>query len=151
FAASLVAGLRDLAGLARRDEPSLPRRWAVGSILVLFVAGPLWNLCVVHIQEPISGSDAVRIVFDNVLYGLVFTLALPLALVAPVVSAPPATAPPPRPGTRAEVETSAAPDGGRIPVFRGVTSHQRPPRVSCVARRQCLVWGEGSCVLVLPR
>jgi len=87
FAFSLVAGLCDLAGLARRDEPSLPLRWAVGSILVLFVAGPLWNLCVVHIQEPISGSDSVRIVFDNFLYGLVLTLALPLALGVPVILA----------------------------------------------------------------
>ncbi len=84
FAVALVAGLRDLARLARRDEPSLPLRWSVGSIAVLFVVGPFWNLCVVHLQEPISGSDSVRIVFDNVLYGLVLTLVVPLALGVPL-------------------------------------------------------------------
>lgn len=87
FAAGLAAGLRDLAGLARRDEPSLPRRWVVASIVVLFVAGPFWNLCVVHIQEPISGSDSVRMLFDNVMYGLVLTLVLPLALGVPLILA----------------------------------------------------------------
>ncbi|HVK07301.1 MAG TPA: hypothetical protein VM597_00855 [Gemmataceae bacterium] len=85
FAAALVVGLRDLAGLARRDEPSLPLRWAVGSMAALCVAGPFWNLGVVHIQEPISGSDSVRIAFDNVLYGLVLTLAPPLALGVPLM------------------------------------------------------------------
>jgi hypothetical protein len=85
FAAGLAAGLRDLAGLARRDEPSLPRRWIVASMAVLFVVGPFWNLCVVQIQEPISGSDSVRILFDNVMYGLVLSLALPLALGVPLV------------------------------------------------------------------
>lgn len=87
FGVSLALGLRDLAGLARRDQPSLPRRWALGTILALPVAGPFWNLCVVHIQEPISGSDAVRIAFDNVLYGLVLTLLLPLAVGVPLMLA----------------------------------------------------------------
>jgi hypothetical protein len=85
FVVALVAGLRDLAGLAQRDEPSLPLRWAVGSLVALFVAGPFWNLCVVHLQEPISGSDSVRIAFDNVLYGLILTLVLPLALGVPLI------------------------------------------------------------------
>lgn len=85
FAVTLAAGLRDLAGLARRDEPSLPRRWIVGCIVVMFAAGPFWNLCVVHIQEPISGSESVRTIFDNVLYGLVLALTLPLALGVPLI------------------------------------------------------------------
>jgi len=85
FAVSLAGGLRDLTSVARRDEPSLPLRWVVGSIVVMFVAGPFWNLCVVHIQEPISGSDSVRTLFDHVLYGLVLTLTLPLALGVPLI------------------------------------------------------------------
>jgi hypothetical protein len=84
FAVAFVAGLRDLAGLARRDEPSLPLRWVVGSIVVMFVVAPFWNLCVVHIQEPISGSDSVRTLFDNVLYGLVLALTLPVAWGVPL-------------------------------------------------------------------
>ena len=87
FAIALVAGLRDLAALARRDDPYLPLRWVVGSIGVMFAVGPLWNLCVVHIQEPISGSNSVRTLFDNVLYGLVLTLTLPLALGVPLLLA----------------------------------------------------------------
>jgi len=87
FAVALIAGLRDLAALARRDNPSLPLRWVVGSIGVMFAVGPFWNLCVVHIQEPISGSDSVRIAFDNVHYGLVLASALPLALGVPLVLA----------------------------------------------------------------
>jgi hypothetical protein len=87
FGVSIVVALRDLAGLARTGQPSLPLRWALGSILALPVAGPFWNLCVVHIHEPISGSDAVRILFDNVLYGLVLTLMLPLAVGVPLVLA----------------------------------------------------------------
>jgi hypothetical protein len=87
FGVSLAVGLRDLAGLARSGQPSLPLRWALGSILALPVAGPFWNLCVIYIQEPISGSDAVRIFFDNVLYGLVLTLILPLAVGVPLVLA----------------------------------------------------------------
>ena len=62
---------------------SPPLRWVVGSIAVMFVAGPFWNLCVVHVQEPISGSDAVRTLFDNVLYTLVLTLVLPLGAGVP--------------------------------------------------------------------
>jgi hypothetical protein len=87
FGGSLVVGFLDLVGLARSGQPSLPRRWTLGSILALLVAGPFWNLCVVHIQEPISGSDAVRVFFDNVLYGLVLTLVLPLAVGVPLVLA----------------------------------------------------------------
>lgn len=85
FLVTLVAGLRDLAKLARRDEPALPRRWVVGSCVALFVAGPFWNLCVVHFQEPISGSDSVRIHFDDVLYALNLTLMLPLAVGVPLI------------------------------------------------------------------
>jgi hypothetical protein len=39
-----------------------------------------WSFCGVYIQEPISGSDSVRIAFDNVLYALVLGLLLPLAV-----------------------------------------------------------------------
>jgi hypothetical protein len=85
FVVTIVAGLRDLAGLARRDEPFLPHRWVVGSIVAMFMAGPFWSLCVVYIQEPISGSDAVRTLFDIVLYWLVLTLTLPLALGVPLM------------------------------------------------------------------
>ena len=87
FGVSLVAGLRDLAGVASSGQPSLPLRWVLGTILALPVAGPFWNLCVVHFQEPISGSDAVRVLFDNVLYGLVLTLVVPLTLGVPLVLA----------------------------------------------------------------
>lgn len=85
FLVALVAGLRDLAALVRRDERSLPRRWVVGSCVALFVAGPFWNLCVVQFQEPISGSDSVRIHFDNVLYVLNLTLMLPLGVGVPLI------------------------------------------------------------------
>jgi hypothetical protein len=87
FGLSLVVGVRDLARLSRRGRASLPRRWVLGPILALPVAGPFWNLCVVHIQEPLSGSDAVRIAFDNVLYGLVLVLLLPLAVGVPLMLA----------------------------------------------------------------
>jgi hypothetical protein len=87
FGVSLVVGLRDLAGLARSGQPSLPLRWTLGSILALPVAGPFWNLCVIYIQEPISGSDAVRVFFDNVLSGLVLALVLPFAVGIPLVLA----------------------------------------------------------------
>lgn len=87
FAFGIGAGWRDLAGLARRGEMALPLRWTLGSIAVMFIAGPFWNLCVVHLQEPISGSDAVRTIFDDVLYTLVLTLALPLAASVPLLLA----------------------------------------------------------------
>jgi hypothetical protein len=83
FASAIGVGLRDLADLARRGVASPPARWVVGSIAVMFVAGPFWNLCVVHVQEPISGSDLVRTVFDDVLYALVLTLVMPLGAGVP--------------------------------------------------------------------
>jgi hypothetical protein len=85
FAAFLVAGVRDLAMLARSGAASLPHRWLVGSIMALPVAGPFWSLCVVQIQESISGSDAVRLAFDNVMYALVLGFVLPLAVGVPVM------------------------------------------------------------------
>lgn len=85
FTVALVAGLCDLAGAARAGTALPPRRWIVGSILALPVAGPFWNLCVVQIQESISGSDSVRIGFDNVLYALVLTLVLPLMVGVPLM------------------------------------------------------------------
>jgi membrane protease YdiL (CAAX protease family) len=87
FAMGAAAGLRDLMGLARRQATSLPWRWIVGSIAVMFVAAPFWNVCVVHIQEPISGSDAVRTLFDNVHYALVLTLIAPLGMGVPLMLA----------------------------------------------------------------
>jgi hypothetical protein len=67
FALAIIAGLRDLTDLARREATALPLRWVVGTIVVMCVAAPFWNLCVVQVQEPISGSDSVRTLFDNVL------------------------------------------------------------------------------------
>src|SRR5688572_29794724 len=87
FGFALAVGLRDLASVARGGRPSLPPRWVLGTLLALPVAGPFWNLCVVHIQEPISGSDAVRTLFDNVLYTLVLGLLMPLAVAVPVTMA----------------------------------------------------------------
>jgi hypothetical protein len=84
FTVALVGGIRDLASVARTGTASPPRRWLVGSILALPIAGPFWNLCVVQIQERISGSDSVRISFDNVLYTLVLTLMLPLVVGMPL-------------------------------------------------------------------
>jgi hypothetical protein len=45
-------------------------------------------------------------------------------------------------------EPVAAPDGGRITVFRGATSHQRPPRVSWIVR-SAVQWKEGAMGRVL--
>lgn len=85
FALALVVALRDLVGLARRNEPSLPWRWVAGSVGAMFVAGPFWSLCVVHYQESISDSDLVRILFDYVHYGLVLSSTFPLALGVPLL------------------------------------------------------------------
>jgi hypothetical protein len=83
FGLGIVAGLRDLAGLAQGRVTTLPPRWIVGSIAVMFVVAPFWRFCVVHVQEPISGSDSVRTIFDHVLYGLVLTSALPVGIGVP--------------------------------------------------------------------
>jgi len=87
FALAMFFGLRDLISLARRNADALPMRWVVGSLLVMWVAAPFWNLCVVHVQEPISGSDLARTVFDYVHYGLVLTLFLPLGIGVPLLLA----------------------------------------------------------------
>jgi hypothetical protein len=82
-----VVGLGDLARLARRGATALPLRWVPGSFLALLVAAPFWNLCVVHVQERLTGSDSVRVTFDNVEYGLVVSSAVPLALGVPLLLA----------------------------------------------------------------
>src|SRR5262245_16904482 len=52
-------------------------------------------------------------------------------------------------------EPVAAPDGGRITVFRGVTSRRRPPRVSSVVRRRVYrdgpAGGDGGCSCCVVR
>jgi hypothetical protein len=86
FALALAVGLGDLARLARRGATALPLRWVPGSFLALLVAAPFWNLCVVHVQERLTGSDSVRVGFDNVEYGLVLTV-IPLAVGVPLLLA----------------------------------------------------------------
>jgi hypothetical protein len=87
FALAIFVGLRDLTNLARRDVHAPPLRWLIGSIVAMLIAAPFWRLCVVHVQEPISGSDSVRTLFDFVLYGLVWTLVFPLGIGVPLLLA----------------------------------------------------------------